>query len=112
MRSSRVRRRDDSGPDPFSIHLAEHQAALVRPGAFLQLINNSVFPCRTLYIVGPAYVFDVDEQGRTLYDDAVTLDETWDELAAVNWVPPRLREASCTPEARASAVDRINQRQH
>jgi hypothetical protein len=87
--------------------LAEHQAALVRPGAFLQLINHSTFPCRALYIVGPAYVFDVDDQGKPLFDDAITLDETWDELAALNWLPPALRDANLTTESRDAAINRI-----
>lgn len=55
-----VRLRDESTPDPETVRLAQHQATLVRPGGFIQLINDSVFLCRTLYVVAPAYAFDVD----------------------------------------------------
>jgi hypothetical protein len=39
--------RDDYRPEPRTIKLAQNQAAISRPGAFIQLINRSVFPCRT-----------------------------------------------------------------
>jgi hypothetical protein len=105
-----VRLRDDSTPEPYTIQLAQHQAALTRPGAFLQLINKSVFPCRVLYVVGPAYVFEVDDQKRPTYDDAIALDESWEELAQLNWMPPGLRDADMTPERRDAAIRRIRQR--
>ena len=61
-----VRLKDDTAKAPYTVHLAQHQAALVRPRGFLQLINASRFPCRTLYIVGPSYVFDVGERRSAL----------------------------------------------
>lgn len=111
-----VRLRDDPGEErerpsqPYALHLSRHQAALVRCGSFLQLINESMFPCRTLYIVGPAYVFDVDESGEVLYDDAIALDESWEELETLDWRPPRLIDARVTEERRTSAMERIRQR--
>jgi hypothetical protein len=105
-----VRIRDDSTPEPYTVQLVEYQAALTRPGAFLQLINGSAFPCRTLYVVGPAYAFVVDDQGRPTYDDAISLDESWDELAEVDWMPPRLREADMSPERRDDALREIRER--
>jgi hypothetical protein len=105
-----VRLRDDSQPEPYTVRLAVHQAALVHPGSFLQLINPSVFPCRTLYVVGPAYVFDVADDGSILYEDAVTLDESWEQLAELSWLPPRLRTADVTPEKRQAALQRIQTR--
>jgi mannose-6-phosphate isomerase-like protein (cupin superfamily) len=94
-----------------SIRLLQNQAVLVRPGTFLQLVNPSLLPCRTLYVVGPAYVADVDEQGNVTYEDAVTLDESWDELEATGWSPPRLQNADVTPERRAAALARVRERQ-
>ena len=79
----------------------------MRPGTFLQLLNRTAVPCRTLYVVGPAYVFDVDECGVVRYDDAVTLDESWEALAALDWLPPRLSEADVTEENRAEALRRV-----
>jgi hypothetical protein len=105
-----ARLRDESKSEPYTVRLAEHQAVLVRPGAFLQLINPSVFPCRTLYVVGPAYVFDADDDGTIRYEDAVTLNESWDQLAELGYLPPRLREADVTSERRDAALQRIHKR--
>jgi hypothetical protein len=106
-----VRLRGDSERKPRTVRLSQHQAVLVRPGTFLQLINPSAFPCRTLYVVGPAYVADVDEHGTARYEDAVTLDESWEELADLDWVPPRLRDADMTEERRDAALRRVRERQ-
>lgn len=105
-----VRLRDETAEEPYSVQLAQHQAALVRPGAFLQLINASRFPCRMLYVVGPSYVFDVDDDGALLYDDALVLDESWEELEALNWQPPRLRSTDATMQARTAALERLHAR--
>ena len=104
-----VRIRDDSQTEPYVLHLAQHQAALVRPGAFLQLINTSAFPCRTLYVVGPTYVFEVDDDGQVVYEDAITLDESWEDLTKVNSLPARLHDAGVILDKRAGAVRRIRE---
>jgi hypothetical protein len=105
-----IRCRDDATPEPHTIQLAQHQAALMRPGAFLQLINRSLSTCRVLYIVGPAYVFEVDAEGRPVYEDAITLEESWEELAELGWTPARLSDADVTWERRDAALGRIRQR--
>ena len=102
-----VRLRDETAPDPYETQLAQHQAALVRPGAFLQLINGSRFTCRTLYIVGPSYVFDMDHEGRVPYEDAIVMDEYWDEFKALDCDPPRQRDAQVTIRARSAALGRV-----
>jgi hypothetical protein len=104
-----VRLCDTSMREPVTIHLAQHQAALVRPGVFLQLINQATIPCRVIYVVGPAYVF-LAEDGQILYDDAVSLDESWEELAKLDWKPVRLREANTSWERRRAALKRIRER--
>jgi hypothetical protein len=105
-----ARLRDESRSEPYTVRLAQHQAVLVSPGAFVQLINPSVFPCRTLYVVGPAYVFDADDHGTIRYEDAVTLDESWDQLADLAYSPPRLREADVTTETQQAALKRLHKR--
>jgi hypothetical protein len=105
-----VRLRDETAEQPYTLYLAQHQAALVRPGAFLQLINASRFPCRTLYIVGPSYVFDVNDDGNLLYDDAIALDESWEKLEALNWQPPRLGSPEAALQDRMAALERIRGR--
>ena len=77
---------------------------------FQQLINVSRFPCRTLYIVGPAYLFDIDDKGQVLNEDAVSLDESWERLAALNWKSPHLPTVEQTIEALASALERMRAR--
>ena len=98
-------------PTRLTFRVLQNEAVLVRPGTFLQLTNPTPLPCRTLYVVGPAYVADVDEQGDVTYEDAVTLDESWDELAAVEWRPARLQEANVTSERRMDALSRVRDRQ-
>lgn len=98
-------------PEPLRIRLSQNQAVLVRSGTFLQLVNPSVLPCRTLYVVGPAYVADVDDRGNVTYEDAVTLEETWEELAELGWEPPRLVDANMTPDRREAALARVRARQ-
>ncbi len=56
--------------------------------------------------MGPADLFEVDDAGKPVYEDAVALDGTWDELAELAWDPPRLREAKITPERRQAALRR------
>jgi hypothetical protein len=105
-----VRLRDASMREPVSIHLAQHQAALTQPGDFLQLINRAMFPCRVVYVVAPAYVFVANDDGQVFYDDAVSLDEGWEELAELDWQPPRLCEANVSEDRRADALRQIHRR--
>jgi hypothetical protein len=99
-----VRLREPSEKEQSTLQLARHEAVLVRPGTFLQLINRSVFPCRTLYIVGPAYVFEAREGG---YDDAVTLDESWEELARSDWMPSKPIAGDRAQHERDAALQRL-----
>src|SRR4051812_8070585 len=100
-----------SMPAPLRHRLSANEAVLARPGTFLQLVNLSVLPCRTLYIVGPAYVSDVDDRGAVVYEEAVTLEETWEELAELGWTPPKLLDADVTPAKREAALARVRARQ-
>ena len=109
--SLEVRLGGPSMPTPRTLRVSQNEAVLVRPGTFLQLVNTTLLPCRTLYVVGPAYVADVDELGNVTYEDAVTLDEPWDELAAQDWRPNRLQEANVTPERREAALSSVRARQ-
>ena len=75
------------GPDdvsPYTLSLSEGQTALTEPGALLQLINNNASSCEVLYIVSPAYTFEIDDAGSVVYDDSLTLKVDWDELEAAD----------------------------
>jgi hypothetical protein len=57
-----------------------------------------VSACRTLYVVGPAHVFDMDAEGHVVYDDAMALDGSWEQLEQMEWSAVRDDEnrARCT----------------
>ena len=98
--------KDPDGTGPYSLQVTAEQAALTRPGTFLQFRNPVHEPCRVLYIVSPAYIF-LMEEGRVIYDDSVVLEENWEELERVNWAPERLRTYELTCEARRAAEARV-----
>jgi hypothetical protein len=77
-----------SGEDlePYPLRLKDDQAVLTRPGTFFQLVNDDAEPCQVLYIVSPAYVFEV-LHGEVFYEDATVLDESWETLRAAGWRP-------------------------
>lgn len=101
--------KDVNTPDPYTLEVGENQAVLTPPGTFLQYINHTDFPCHTLYIVSPPYLFDM-EKDQVFYDDSICLEEDWKELADRNWQPPRLQEANLTSELRHSAAERVTLR--
>ena len=97
------------GPDdtePYILRLAAEEAVLTEPGAFFQLINEGTESCEVLYIVSPAYVFEMSAEGAVLYDDAVVLDVGWDDLAATGW---RTARSMATAEQRAEAMRRLSE---
>jgi hypothetical protein len=71
---------------PYSIVLSENEAALTEPETFIQLRNDEKEVTEVLYIVSPAYLFMMDNV-KIVYDDSVVLNESWEELAKLNWKP-------------------------
>jgi mannose-6-phosphate isomerase-like protein (cupin superfamily) len=105
-----VQMKDAEASSPYSLDVLAEQAALARPGTFLQLINMTASPCRVLYIVGPPYTFDQDHDGKVRYEDAVVLDDTWEQLEAQAWKPPELAQRldpAWARVAREQALERI-----
>jgi mannose-6-phosphate isomerase-like protein (cupin superfamily) len=103
----KIKLKDPSTEEPYVLALESAQAAVVGPGTFLQLINPGGVPASVLYVVGPPYVFEMDDAGSVVYDDAVVLDEDWDQLSSLHWAPPRLRDESTSLAARQQAIQRI-----
>ena len=99
--------KDPENSEPYTLNLNPQQAALTRPGTFFQLINKGSSLCRVLYIVSPAYLFELTDDGQVGYDDAVVLEEEWAQLEEMGWDPPGLREAGVTSEAREAAIARL-----
>ncbi len=104
-----VRIKDPESPAPYTLRVAPYEAILTRPGTFLQLINTTHLPVQVLYIVSPPYVFEMDGNGKAVYDDAVVFDEAWEELKKLNWAPPGLQSRRPTPEARQEAIQRLTE---
>ena len=102
-----IKLKDPSTEEPYELALESAQAGVVEPGTFLQLINPGDLPASVLYIVGPPYVFEIDESGHVVYDDAVVLDQDWSQLSRLDWAPPELREESTGLAARQQAIERI-----
>jgi len=105
--SLEVRMKDPGGEARYAVQLGPEQAVITRPGTFFQLVNQTDEPCRVLYIVSPAYVFELDESGNVAYDDSIALDEDWAELARLDWQPAKLRDTGRMTEARKQASERL-----
>jgi hypothetical protein len=73
-----ARMKGADGGAPYAMTLTPHQACLTLPGERLQLSNETDAPVRVLYIVAPAYRFEVDSEGLVTHEDAVLL-AGWDE---------------------------------
>jgi len=95
---------------PYTLELLAREAIVTRAGTFFQLINRASFTCQTLYFVTPAFVFETDENGDVVYNDAVVLDQSWEELAASGWSVPELDDLSDCREKRELALQRARAR--
>jgi len=101
-----VRMKGQEDAQPYFLSLSADQAVLSRPGTLLQLINEKDTVCEALYIVSPAYVFEMVND-RIVYDDAVVLDEDWDALERACW---RINRPVPSAEQRRAALSRLAQK--
>src|SRR5690242_7691198 len=74
-----VQMRDALGGKPYSLNLEPGNAVVTEPGTLFQLRNTTDTTAEVLYIVSPPYVFEKLD-GSIVYDDAIFVAETWDEL--------------------------------
>ncbi len=102
--------KDSSSPDMYFLTVQANETVLTEPETFFQLINNSAEPCTVLYIVAPAFIFEVDNKGKVLYNDQIVLDDTWDDLKKKNWIIPELQDMEKIREARKASIKRLEQR--
>lgn len=102
-----ARMRDQASGPPYTVSVSPGQAILTKPGDFLQLINIESYDCHVLYLVSPAYLFDVDPAGVIRYDDSIVLEEDWDELQRTGWAPPALAGLPTAKERRRQAYERL-----
>ncbi len=80
---------------------------LTKPRTLLQLRNEGSATAAVLYIVCPSYVFEMDSN-VVVYDDAVGVANSWEELEARAYVVPALAISATEAEARrAEAKHRL-----
>ena len=101
-----VRMKGPDDTEPYILRLAAGQAVLTEPEVFFQLLNEGSERCDVLYVVSPAYVFQIGPDGGVLYDDSLVLDEDWDSLAAAGW---RAAQAMPTRTQREEAMQRLSE---
>lgn len=108
----KVRMKDASNEEPYALNLGPEQSVMTEAGTFFQLINDSDENCRALYVVTPSFIFECDSAGRVLYNDAMVLDEDWDRLARISWMPAKLKDLSKIRRDRENAWGRFVKSKH
>jgi hypothetical protein len=84
-----IRMKDPGTADFYDNDLTSGQAVVSQPGTLFQLRNDAVKDAYVLYIVSPSYVFYMEGE-KVVYDDAILLTRTWDELRSQNYKVPEL----------------------
>jgi hypothetical protein len=74
----------------YSLTLNAGQAVLTEPCTLFQLRNSGPSAAEVLYIASPSYVFEMVGD-KVVYDDAVLVAKTWEELEAAKFEVPALR---------------------
>jgi mannose-6-phosphate isomerase-like protein (cupin superfamily) len=100
----RVRMKGPRDDDSYSLNVRTDEAVITEPGTFFQLMNDEPESCEVLYIVSPAYLFEMSNE-HIIYDDSVVFEENWDYLKSSGWSPavqPPTREQRQEAEHRMS----------
>ena len=100
--------KDYESREPYPLNVPTQHGVLSEPGTFFQLINDGPSFCRVLYIVGPAFVFETDDEDRVKYNDAIVLPYSWEELRKQNWKPAELDDSKDMHIARAESFKRLS----
>lgn len=98
--------KDKISSEQYKLELEKHEAIVTQPGTFFQLVNETKELCRVLYIVSPDYLYDKVDN-KVVYDDAIVLNEDWEQLSQLNWNPLDLLNSNITPESRQVAYEKI-----
>lgn len=97
---------------PYEVPLGPQQAGISEGGDFFQLINPHNEDCEVLYIVSPAYLYELNDKKEVVYDDSIILPYSWAELAALNWQVPELTLEQHSKERRDKAYKNIKNKKH
>jgi hypothetical protein len=103
-----VKMKDRRVTHHYTLHLVQNQAALTKPGTFLQLLNETDETCEVLYIVTPSYVFEFEEN-KVIYDDSVVFDESWEAIETPGWMPSKPYTTLSDREAAIARLRRKSQ---
>ncbi len=85
-----IKMKDPTSETAYALELSENQMSLTEAGTFFQMINTNDEECRVLYVNAPGFIFELAKDGSVLYNDALVLDQNWDELSAMDWVVPQI----------------------
>lgn len=96
-----VKMKDCKVHEPYVLNLSQEQSVVTKPGTFFQLINSSDKGCSVLYIVSPAFIFESNDKGDVVYNDALVLDRDWSDL-------PRIIEIDAIKKRRDESKKRLN----
>ena len=94
-----VRMREPGGTDPYELVVESGAAVVTEPGTPVQFANDTDTDIHVLYVTSPAYV-RVRAAGRTVYDDAVLLDDWSGALSDTDRARARARRATVLRRSR------------
>ncbi len=100
-----ARMKDVATPRPYDLQLRAGQATVSEAGTLLQLRNDSLEVAEVLYIASPSYVFEKDGES-VVYDDAILVSKSWEELEAADYEVPALRVSADEARARRAEARR------
>ena len=101
-----VKMKDPDSKIPYTLNLSPEESVLTQPGTFFQLINVNAQECRVLYMVTPAFIFEATAEG-VRYNDAIVLEEGWEDLTAKKWILPQLQELERVRQKRRESIERL-----
>lgn len=102
--------KDKRSSEMYFIDVAPMETVLTEPGTFFQLLNNGDEVCKVLYMVSPAFIFEVDSEGNVVYNDQIVLNFGWEELAKRNWKIPELDDLEKIRVMREESMKRLQSR--
>ena len=97
--------KEDGANEFYDLALNPGQAVLTKPRTLLQLRNEGSATAAVLYIVSPSYVVEMDAD-TVVYDDAVVVANSWEELEARAYDVPALAISATEAEARRDEAKR------
>lgn len=99
--------KDPHTTHPYRLRVPAQHGVMTEPHTFFQLHNPSNATCKVLYVVTPVFVFETDDSGNVIYNDAVVFDQDWPQLQECGWATELLDHQETIMTARAAALNRL-----